>query len=195
MYEPGSAVMSAPTLAIKNTERRSRLTTLFRLIIAIPWIIGATVWGFAAFLCAIVAWFALLFTGRYPAALYQFVANYARFNTRAFAFTYLLADPFPPFDGAEHPEYPAALQLGPPPASYSRLKVLLRIFYIIPAYIVAYIAGIALYIVGFISWLVIIITGRQPEALEDILQSALGWSIRYLLLFTLLTETYSLKLA
>jgi hypothetical protein len=194
MYGPGSAAMSAPTLAIKNIERRSRLTTLFRLIIAVPWNVVSLLWGFAAFVCVIVAWFALLFKGRYPAALYQFVASFARFNTRVYAFTYLLADPFPPLDGDEHPEYPVALQLGLPPAAYSRWKVLLRILYIVPAYIVFYIASIAVYIVGFISWLVITITGRQPDALEDILKIALAWYVRYLLLFTLITETYTLKL-
>jgi hypothetical protein len=160
MYEPGSAATSAPTLAIKNIRRRSRLTTLLRFIVALPWLIVAGLWGLAALLCAIVAWFALLFTARYPAGLYSFVAGYARFNARVYAFTYLLVDPFPPFDGAEHPEYPAELRLGPPLASYSRLKVLLRILY----------------------------------GLEDVLQTALSWQLRYLLLSYLVTETYSLNL-
>jgi hypothetical protein len=195
MFEPSSAAMSVPTLAIKNIQRRSRLTTLFRLIVALPWVIVSTLWGLTASVCAVVAWFALLATGRYPTVLYQFVASFARFHTRTAAFTFLLADPFPPFDGVEHPEYPAGLQLGPPPTSYSRLKVLLRIVYIIPAYLVAYGAGIVLYVVAIISWLVIIITGRQPDTLEKILQSALGWNIRYLLLSTLITETYSLNFA
>jgi len=195
MYEPGSAATSVPTLTIKNIQRRSRLTTFFRFIVAIPWLIVTSLWGIAALLCAIVAWFALLFTARYPAGLYDFVAGYARFNTRVYAFTYLLADPFPPFDGGEHPEYPADLRLGPPLASYSRLKVLLRFLYIIPAYIVAYIAAIAIYVVSFISWLVIIVTGKQPDGLENILQMALGWQVRYLLLTCLITETYSLELA
>lgn len=195
MYDPLSAVTSGPTLVIRNVAPRNRLTTLFRLIVAIPWFIVAAVWGIAVLLCAIVAWFVLLFTGRYPPALYEFVAAFARFDVRVYAFTFLLVDPFPPFDGAEHAEYPAALLLGPPPSSYSRLKVLLRIFYIIPAYIVAYVAGILVEIVGFISWLVIIITGREPDGLQNILRWALGWQTRLMLLLLLITETYDLQVA
>jgi hypothetical protein len=196
MLDPMVAAAGAvPVLKIQNAERRSRLTTLFRLIIAIPWYIVAGVWGIVALLCAIVAWFALLFTGRYPAGLYEFIAGYARFATRAFAFTWLVVDPLPPFDGAEHPEYPAELQLGPPLASYNRLKVLLRIIYIIPAYIVTAVAGIIFYIVGFISWLAIMITGKQPDGLQNALCWALGWQTRYVLLITLTTETYELELA
>jgi hypothetical protein len=196
MLDPIVAAAGAvPVLTIQNAERRSRLTTLFRLIIAIPWFIVAAVWGIVALLCAIVAWFALLFTGRYPAGLYEFITSYARFATRAYAFTWLIVDPFPPFDGAEHPEYPTELQLGPPRASYNRLKVLLRIFYVIPAYVITYVAVIILYIVGFISWLVIILTGKQPDGLQNVLRWALGWQTRYLLLITLITETYDLELA
>jgi hypothetical protein len=195
MDDPLSAATSAPALVITNIAPRNRLTTLVRLIITIPWLIVGALWGIAALLCAVVAWFVLLFTGRYPPALYEFVAGYVRFYVRVHSFGCLLVDPFPPFDGAEHPEYPAALQLGPPPASYSRLKVLLRIFYVIPAYIVAYIAGIVTDIVGIISWLVILVTGKEPDGLQNALRWALGWQTRLLLLITLLTETYDLQVA
>jgi hypothetical protein len=195
MYDSVSATGSVPVLVIQNIQPRSRLTTFFRWIIAIPWFIVTALWGIAALLAAIVAWFAILFTGRYPAGLYEFEAGFARFYTRAYAFSALLVDPFPPIDGSEHPEYPAQLKLGPPLASYNRLKVLLRIFYIIPAYIVAYFAGLVLDVVGFISWLVIIFTGRQADGLQDALRWAMSWQIRVLLLFTLITETYDLQIA
>lgn len=195
MYDPQSAGTSAPTLVIRNLAPRNRLTTLFRLLIAIPWFIVAALWGIAALLCAIVAWFVLLFTGRYPPALYEFVAAFARFDVRMSAFAFLLVDAFPPFDGAEHPEYPAALLLGPPPGSYSRLKVLLRVFYVIPAYIVAYIAGIVGGIASLISWLVIIVIGREPDALQNVLRWTLAWRTRLLLLMVLITETYDMRMA
>ena len=186
--------LSVPALAIRNEQPRSRLTTFFRLLIAIPWLIVASLWGFAAFLCVIVVWFALLFTGRYPEGLYEFVAGYTRMYTRVEAFAFLIADPFPPFDGSEHSEYPVELHLGPPLPAYDRLKVLLRIFYVIPAYIVAYVAAIVFYVVGFISWVAIIITGRQPDGLQNALAWALSWQVRLMLLLTLVTETYDLQL-
>jgi hypothetical protein len=192
MYE---TAVSVPTLSVQNVQPRSRLTTFFRLIIAIPWMLWAALWGLAAFCVTIVAWFVLLFTGRWPEGWYAFVSSFARYYLRVYAFSFLLTDPFPPFDGDEHPEYPAQLQIGPPQTSYDRMKVLLRIFYIIPAYIVAYIAGIGLELIGFISWLAILFTGRQPDELQNALRWCLSWSTRLMLLGSLLTETYDLNVA
>ena len=47
-------------------EGRNRLTTFFRQIVAIPWLIVVGIYGFVASLAVIVAWFALVFTGKYP---------------------------------------------------------------------------------------------------------------------------------
>ena len=45
-------------------EDRNRLTVFFRLIVAIPWYIWLSLYGIVAFLAAIAAWFAMLFTKR-----------------------------------------------------------------------------------------------------------------------------------
>ena len=79
------------------TENRNRLTTAFRIILVIPqlflvWLLGIG-WGFAS----IVAWFAIPFTGRYPAGLYQFSVGVLRWTTRVEAYLLLLHDEYPPF--------------------------------------------------------------------------------------------------
>ena len=61
---------------------RNRLTTFFRFIVAIPWIIWIYLYGIAASIAAIIAWFALLFTKRYPESLYGFVSGYVRIATQ-----------------------------------------------------------------------------------------------------------------
>jgi len=45
-------------------EHRHRGTTFFRLILAIPLFIWAALWGILVYIAAVIAWFALLFTGR-----------------------------------------------------------------------------------------------------------------------------------
>jgi len=52
----------------------------------------------AAFFAVIVAWFAILFTGRYPRSIFSFVEGVFRWNNRvvAYAFT-LVTDRYPPF--------------------------------------------------------------------------------------------------
>src|SRR5436305_4374530 len=99
-------------------ESRSRLTTFVRLILAIPHWIFLCLWAFAGFFAIVVAWFALLFTGSWPPALYQFVAALMRYATRVHSYIFLLTDEYPPFDGGEHPEYPVRLFVGAPQAEY-----------------------------------------------------------------------------
>ena len=73
-------------------EGRNRLTTFFRYFVAIPWVIVAALYGFAASIAAFIAWFALVFTGRYPEGLYNFNAGFLRFITRTNGFCWLLTD-------------------------------------------------------------------------------------------------------
>ncbi len=59
-------------------EKRSRLTTFFRGILVIPHIIVLYLIGIALFFTVIGAWFAVVFTGRYPQGLYDFDSNAMR---------------------------------------------------------------------------------------------------------------------
>src|SRR5438105_2540609 len=122
-------------------EQRSRLTTLVRWLLAIPHYLVLFLYGIGAFVAVVIAWFALVFTGRWPASLYDFVAGLVRWQARVQGYTYLLVDPYPPFDGAEHPEYPVRLLIPGRQAQYSRAKAGLRVFLLIPVYIINYVLG------------------------------------------------------
>jgi hypothetical protein len=184
-----AAPMRQPRYVIEYVEKRSRLTTFFRWLLAIPHMIVLTVWAFIAELAVIVAWFALVFTGRYPEGLYNFVAGFLRYSAAVSGYIYLLTDPYPPFSG-ETGDYPTRLELGTPLPEYSRLKVLLRIFLIIPVYIIRYAMNIVAFLGAFIAWFVIVITGKQPKGLQDMIELGVSYSIRADAYFFLLTEDW-----
>jgi hypothetical protein len=171
-------------------EPRSRLTTLFRLLLVIPHLVVAALWGIAVFVVVVIAWFALLITGTWPAGMYDFTAGFLRYYTRIHGYLFLLADPYPPFSGADEPGYPVRLHVGPAQPEYDRLKVLLRIFYIIPAYLIVYVMNVVIELAAIASWLVIVVIGKQPKGLQDVIGLCVSYSARAYALFLLLTETY-----
>jgi hypothetical protein len=84
-------------LQIEAPERHNRLTTVFRIILVIPHIIVLAFLGIASLVVTIIAWFAILFTGQYPASMYDFVVGVARWSARVAAYEFLLVDEYPPF--------------------------------------------------------------------------------------------------
>lgn len=79
------------------TGPRDRITVAFRLILTIPHILSIWVLGLAWALTTLVAWVAILLTGRYPAGLYAFALGVLRWNVRVEAYLLLLRDDYPPF--------------------------------------------------------------------------------------------------
>lgn len=80
---------------------RDRVTVGFRWILVIPQLIAVWAIGIAWALASIIAWFAILFTGRYPAGLYHFAVGALRWSTRVEAYLLLLHDEYPPFELGE----------------------------------------------------------------------------------------------
>ena len=85
------------TVGVAYPERLSRLSTFFRLILAIPQYIVLYFLNIVAFVLMFFAWWAILFTGKYPKGLFDFVAGYVRWNTRVTGYLSLLTDKYPPF--------------------------------------------------------------------------------------------------
>jgi hypothetical protein len=71
---------------------------LVKWFLAIPHYIILFFLGVAAVICAIIAWFTILFTGKYPRTLFDFVVGVMRWSNRVGAYAILLiTDRYPPF--------------------------------------------------------------------------------------------------
>ena len=76
----------------------NRWLPLVKWFLAIPHYIVLAVLVVAAIACVIIAWFAILFTGRYPRPLFEFVVGVLRYWLRVAAYAFLLiTDRYPPF--------------------------------------------------------------------------------------------------
>ena len=97
-------------LNIQYSEKLSRLTTFFRLIMVIPQYIVIYFLQIAAEVILFLSWFAILFTGRYPKSFFEFIVWYMRWTTRVTAYLYMLTDKYPPFSGEASTIAPASGQ-------------------------------------------------------------------------------------
>jgi hypothetical protein len=90
--DPSTRVEFLPTLTDRN-----RLTVGFRLILVIPHLLVLAALFIAAFVVTVIAFFAVLFTGRWPDGMRRFVLSVARWYVRVDAYLLLLTDEYPPF--------------------------------------------------------------------------------------------------
>jgi len=79
-------------------EDLNRWLPLVKWLLAIPHYVVLFFLFIAAFVVVIIAWFAILFTGRYPRSLFDFVVGVSRWGLRVSAYAFILTtDKYPPF--------------------------------------------------------------------------------------------------
>jgi Domain of unknown function (DUF4389) len=168
---PAPAVAAADDHPIRvhvtDDCQRSRLTVFFRWLLAIPhffWLLG---WSIAAFFVVIAAWFTGLVKGRLPDRMHNYLARYLIYGTRLTAYAYLLADPYPPFNGRPGTEYVVDLEVATA-EDQSRWKIFFRWFLAIPAIILTWVFQQVLGIVAFLAWFVCLAIGRIPKGMRDL---------------------------
>ena len=97
-YPPfGEGVYSATVDLAPPKGPRNRLFIAFRIMLVVPHLLAIWVLGIVWALTTLIAWFSILFTGKYPAPLYRVGVGVLRWNTRVEAYLLLLHDVYPPF--------------------------------------------------------------------------------------------------
>ena len=213
-----SAQLKPIRLVVRDDLHRSRLTVLFRLLLAIPLFIWVALRGIAAFVAAVVNWLAVLIQGEVPRSLHDFVASYVRYATQVSAYVFLAANPYPWFrcqDG-----YPVDLEIDPP-TRQGRWGGFFRLIVALPALLLAAtlgggfatgspgqgastasrgseetaawtfssVGGVAT-ACAFLAWFAILVRGSAPRGLRDLAAFALGYGAQAGGYLLLLTPRY-----
>ena len=190
----------------------SRWLWLVKWLLAIPHYLVLFFLWLAFVVLTAVAFFAILFTGRYPRGIFDFNVGVLRWTWRVAFYSYgaLGTDRYPPFTLGEAPDYPATLELDYP-ERLSRGLVLVKWWLLaIPHYIVVgillgggYAAAEAtdwVWVVGFEAGLIgtlvlfagvaLLFTTRYPRGIFDFVLGLDRWVARVAVYAGLMTDAY-----
>jgi hypothetical protein len=174
---------------LPERAKQRRWTVLIRGILAIPLGVVVVAVAIAAGVCAVIGWFAALFTGRAPDFLRTIVTLLIRLQLRLESYLLLLTDRFPPFSTEEVPDYGVALAV-PPATPLNRVAVLFRIILVIPANILVSLAQYGIALLSIVGWFAALFTGWLPRPFHDAYRAFIRYQARVTGYFLLLVPTY-----
>jgi hypothetical protein len=171
----------------------ARWRVIGNYILAIPHLVVLYVLLIVAEFASIAGWFAILFTGTLPPGIGTFIAGVHRYQWRVVTYVLFLRESYPTFglpSGYADPGGDPAWFNVTPPQSYSRIAVLLRIFYAIPQLLYGIVMGIGLYVAWIIGFFAVLFTGRWPEGLRKFIIGVEFWGTRFSAWYFLLADPY-----
>ena len=176
------------TYDVEYPDELSRWLIFVKGLLAIPHLIVLYGLTLAAAGVTFIAWFAILFTKRYPRDLFDFVVNTNRWAANVNAYTMFLRDEYPPFslDSGEYPltyevEYPEEL---------SRGLIFVKWLLVIPHIMIFLLLGVGMLFAVVLAWLAILFTARYPESLFHFVVGVQRWQFRVNAYVNLLTDEY-----
>ena len=185
-------------LTIQHQERYSRGELLLRtfpgwIYIYLPhWflLVFAGLWGLVLLL---VAFWVILFTGRYPEPMFNYLAGFLKWVTRVETRLYNLSDGYPAF-GIRASDDRTNLNI-PYPEQVSRgltvARLLLGIFYVlIPHGLILFFRGIFVLILLIAAWWGVLVTGRFPERIHRWAVEQIRWQLRVDIYLMFMTDRY-----
>jgi hypothetical protein len=173
---------------VEYPERLSRWKIFFKWLLAFPHMLIVGALGMVAYVMMVIAWFAILFTGRYPQGLFNFVVGIYRWNANVSAYILFMRDEYPPFT-MEAGHYPVTYEVDYP-ERLSRWKIFFKWLFVIPNMIVLMVLVLAYEITILIAWFAILFTGRYPEGLFRFGVGVTRWNLRASAYTYLLRDEY-----
>jgi hypothetical protein len=162
----------------RRQERYHRFLPLVKWLLAFPHYFVLVFLAIGVGFAKIIAFFAVLITGRYPRGIFDFVVGVLRWSWRVTAYVSLLRDEYPPFTMAADPGYPAELEIEYPEQGIDRWRPLVHWLLLIPYLIVVWLLMIVGRVATFIGIVVILFTEELPEGIFRLILVPHRWGIR-----------------
>lgn len=182
------------TVSVDTPDRIANWRPLVHWLLAIPHVAILAALQPVAGVVNLIAWLAILFTGRLPAGLADFMAMRLRYELRANAYLGFLTEQYPPFafDAVSDDPggYPASVSISPALEGRNRLTCFFRIILMIPALIFVIIIAIIAVICSILGFFAVLFTGRWPEGLRNFVVANLRVSSRLNAYINYLTDQY-----
>lgn len=159
---------------VEYPERLSRWLIFVKWLLAIPHLLILTALSMVVGTISLIAFFAILFTGRFPRGLFDFVVGAYRWEANVTAYVLLLRDEYPPFSW-DRGQYPVTFDVDYP-ERLSRWLVLVKWLLVIPNVVVFYLFLLVAAVLYVVAWFAILFTRRIPRGVFDFLVGVGRWS-------------------
>ena len=175
---------------VEYPERLSHWKPLVKWLLAIPHIIIVYLLSIVMQVLQLIAFFAILFTKKWPRGLFDFALQIQRWTSNTYIYAFgLLRDEYPPFSG-ESGEYALTLEIEYDD-NLSRWQIFVKWLLALPHYLVLAVLWLAAAFAILIAFFAILFTGRYPRGLFDFLVGTMRWTTRVqAYAFWLMTDRY-----
>jgi hypothetical protein len=175
---PASAAAYPIQLDAERQDRYQRFLPLIKWFLAIPHYFVLVFLFLGVIFAKLIAFFAVLFTRRYPRGLFNYVVGVFRWAWRVQAYVQLLRDQYPPFSLDDDPNYPAHLDIAYPEDGIDRWRPLVQWLLAIPFLIIVGLLGLFARAATVIGLFVILFTEELPEILFRLIVVPQRWGLR-----------------
>jgi hypothetical protein len=151
----------------------NRWLPLVKWLLAIPHFLIVYALVNVASVIHLIAFFAILFTTKYPRPLFEFVVNIYRWQANVHAYIGLMRDEYPPFSW-DPGQYPVTYETDYPD-QLNRWLPLVKWLLAFPHYVALVFLGIAALVVWVIAFFAILFTQQFPRGMFDFNVGVLRW--------------------